>query len=844
MSLAAALGLIYGLAVLWPNDNRLLFRSQEPLAKPRRVAAYDFLQRASEARLSTEDFDAALARLAEDPWVNAHPAVNKSPRVVQVSLGHPPEFFIRRRALYAPSPSTYEFDVLVPTAAVLTFHCGVLARGTVPGRVRFSLEAIVPGGGAERLFDHEVFSHEPFQRPRWKKLLPPSPALSQREAEAHWPAVEVDLTKLGGRFVKLRFRAEPAAREPSSDNSVHAFWGEPILWVPRPKKNPARDSVVLIVLNSLRSDELEAHGAARHTLSSLDSLARQGMDYQRFYTNAVSPRLALPSLLTSRRIRQIGEAARNPHPDAAERGRFYENVPASLVTTLREAGYRSAAMGPLSFMTDHPGPGVDWNFDELHVFAPSGYDTAQTFEAAEEWLARHEGEEPFLLVIYLGEAARHSPPPLYYWGRGYNGIPRRWADLDLWRHRAQLSYIDEYLVRFLQFLEDFNLGERCLISVMSTRGAVFSPRPMRSVAKDHAVWRSLPIAGIHLTEEETHAVWILKHRNVPAGRIFQKPAQLLDAAPTFLTLLGLPIPVTFQGSAFSLALKPSDQEQPLPILTYANGAKALLTEGHFKYIRRERSAEVVRRGFFGKEKLRTPDIPEELYDVWVDPNEKHNLVYRERNLLSLTRRVMDEVDPDPVETRLVFWDMKGQPVRGTVRLPGGEFRSFSSTGEFLRTGAYEYAFSLNTSSASSDPVPHTVTSASRPGKPGPPLASTGEVRFETWPPALSYVMQVRVNEKALSNEQMLFSSHRLPFLERRGVEWFDYNNFPWMEGVASPSYDDAGPLLFIGRQPSSAVPTVWEGPSPAADRSLWADPLLKTTEAGQLREKGESFDEP
>jgi hypothetical protein len=255
----------------------------------------------------------------------------------------------------------------------------------------------------------------------------------------------------------------------------------------------------------------------------------------------------------------------------------------------------------------------------------------------------------------------------------------------------------------------------------------------------------------------------------------------------------------------------------MPILTYAHGAKSLLTEGHFKYIRREHPVEVERRSFWGKEKLRMRDDREELYDIWADPNETHNLIYRERNLLGLARRVMDEVDPDPVETKLVFWDLKGQPVHGSVRLPGGEFRSFSSSGESARTGAYEYTFSLNTSS--------------------------GEVRFETRPPALSYIMQVRVNEKPLSNDQMLFSSHRLPFLERRGVDWYDYNNFPWMEGVASPTPLDQGPLLFIGRRPSSTNATVWEGPSPAADRSLWADPLLKTTEAGELQEKGD-IDEP
>ncbi len=816
--MAAALGLAYGLAVLWPNDKRLPAHSPEPLAKPRRTAAYDFLQRASEARLSTDDFSASASRLAKNPWANARPSANQSPRVVQVSLGHPPESFIRRRALYAPAPSTYEFDVFVPTSAVLTFHCGVLAEGPVPGRLRFTVDAVVAGGGVERLFDQEIFSHEPFQDPRWKKWLPPSPALSQREAEAHWPAAEIDLKKISGRSVKLRFHAEAAGDDGVSADSVHAFWAEPLLWVPRPKKNPPRDSVVLIVLNSLRADEMGAHGAARHTLASFDSLARQGVDYQRFYTNAVSPRFALPSLLTSRRISQIGEAARASSPGAAERDRFYANAPASLVTVLREAGYRTVAMGPLGFMTDNPGPGVDWNFDEVHAFAPSGYDTAQTFQAAENWLAAHEGEEPFFLLVYAGEAAPDSPPPLRYWGRGFDGFPRDRGDLDLWRRRAQLSYIDEYLGRFLQFLQDFNLGERSLVSAMSTRGAVFSPRPMVSASTGRALWRFVPAEGIHLTEEEIHAVWILKHRNLPPGRIFHKPTQLLDAAPTFLALLGLPSPGTFQGSTFSLSLKPTDQEQALPILTYAHGAKSLLTEGHYKYVRRERSAETELRGLWGEEILRMPDGREELYDIWADPGETRNLIYRERNLLSLTRRVMDEVDPDPLETRLVFWDLKGQPVRGSIRLPGGQFRSFHSSGESARTGAYEYSFTLN--------------------------ASTGEVRFETWPPSISYVMQVRVNEKYLSNDQLLFSRYRLPFLERRGVEWYDYNNFPWMEGSASPSPGDEGPLLFIGRRPSSASPTVWENPSSAADRTLWADPLLKTTEAGQRQGKGDPLDEP
>ncbi|MGQ0644093.1 MAG: hypothetical protein ACT4O3_01185 [Elusimicrobiota bacterium] len=608
---------------------------------------------------------------------------------------------VRLRALDGSPPRVHEFSVFVPPDARLTFSLGAA------GAARFIVEAEA-GGRTARIFYEDVR---------------PGEAGAYRAAgdeRGPWRKRRVPLKAWGGRRVLLRFRTEAL-----EEGAVAAHWGRPLLWAPAARPAKA-DNLVLALADSLSGPEREVPAPG------VERLAREGFGFLRFYTNTVrSLEAALECLLASR-----SPAARAKSPPA-------ETARPTLASVLAASGYDTAAFGL---------PGGDWGFDESSSYPGGG--PAPAARDALRWL-EERGSRPFFLLINLSDAGR---PPLRFWLSSFVESLRGPRGLRAWERNARRGRSDEALEELWSALDALGFRENSLAAALSTRGA---PSGAGS-----------PPSG--LSEDGIRAAWWMRHRKLAAGQVSTRPTQLLDAAPTFLHLLGTSIPGTFEGTvqtaavpAVSARRRPraaAQEELPSRILVHGESARALVLDGHYKYVsRRDAPAG-----------LET----EAVYDLWTDPGETRNLARRRRDLLARLRRVLAELDPEPVETRLSFWGLDA-PVEGDVRLPAGEIIAPFSSGGLARRGGGEFAFSIE--------------------------ASSGEVRFVTRPPLAAHVLRVRLGGKPFPAERMLLSKFALPLLEKGAPEWSDRGLFPFLEGESGPRPGDQGPLMFWGRVPEAGT---------------------------------------
>ncbi len=706
---------------------------QDPLFQPAPAAE-------APLALSPEDFYRQAQRaLARHPGVRVDPD-GASP-VADVPLGVPSLARVRRRALYSPGAGQFEFALALPARGRLEFFHGLLSDldGVPAPGARFSVELLAEGEPPVLLFSTSVAAAPP---PLWSppggwfhRLARPFHTEAGRDGD-RWHRAGLALDRWAGQRVRLRFRTEPLS---GGRNAVsHAFWAEPAIWVPREDKAPP-ENLVLIVLESMGREDAGAQGALEGLTPNLGRLIHEAVDFQRAYANAVPPGAALASLLFSRTAPVPGEA------------------PPSLASVLREEGYRTAAMGALPVGEEGAGNSLG-DFEELYLFEREGYDTVHTCRAAAEWIARRSGDGPFFLLIYLRDGPAPFWPPVRFWARAFPRVLRVPGAWPRWGAWARAAYVDEYLGRVFDVLDALRLWDRSLVSLVSLRGASRADGPDE------------------LREEGVRVLWVLKQASLAQGQSVGVPAQLLSVAPTLLRRLGRDVPDVFEGAVFEKTFSSSLSGAPAPeILIRGRHGKALLLESHYKYIRHFPSVSPGRG--------RPSSGREEVYDLWTDPGERFNLARRERHLLGRLRQAMDETAPDPTETRLLFWDLQGKTVQGSVQVPAGELTSFGASGTFAGRGSSQFDFEIT--------------------------ASSGEVFFEITPPLASFVLRLRIDDKNFSTDQIMTSKLGLPLFERGGVEWYDRNNFPWMEGLAAPLGPEPGPLVFMGRVPRR------DGPAPS-----------------------------
>ena len=351
------------------------------------------------------------------------------------------------------------------------------------------------------------------------------------------------------------------------------------------------ESIVWIVVDTLRADHVPAYGYARPTLPSLDRLTARGVRFERAYAPLPETTPSIASMLTGLL----------PHRHGVTR--LYNVLPReveSIAERLRDAGWATGGFVS-SFVMVSSFSGLEQGFDVYDDFVDDRERYRENFERragatlerAAAWLDQVAGRRSFCFIHLIdphgpydppdGFAERfHSPESREVEGEipEYQQIPGvrdffRYDDL----YDGEIAYLDRELDRFLAGRAARGALERTLVVFTADHGESFG---------EHGVFFQ---HGSDLFEENVRVPLVVAP---PDGGEFARratcptPVSVTDLAPTVLELAGLAPSGSLDGRSLAGALRGA----PLPaaplVLVVHPGEHPTwaLVEGRLKTIRR------------------------------------------------------------------------------------------------------------------------------------------------------------------------------------------------------------------------------------------------------------------
>jgi choline-sulfatase len=358
--------------------------------------------------------------------------------------------------------------------------------------------------------------------------------------------------------------------------------------------------IVLISIDTLRSDHLPAYGYHGVETPALDALRRDAVLFERVYSHTP---LTLPShvsMLTGQLPGRHGVRDNVGYPFDAARHPFLPRL-------FHDAGYATGAAVSAYVLRGETGlaKGFDLYDDGVslrptEVLGNSQRPGGESTRAALSWLTRVEAErKPFFLFLHLYEPHTPYEPPEPFASR-YSAVP----------YDGEIAAADAIVGDFLAELKKRGIYDQAVILLLSDHGEGLG---------DHGEQEH----GILLYREALQVPLLLK---LPGGKLggtsVAAPAEIVDVAPTLLALAGLPLPSGLDGASLLDLRRPDASARRIysetwyPRLHFGWSELASMIEDHSHYI----------------------DAPQpELYDLAADPGERKNVLASERRTYAALR---------------------------------------------------------------------------------------------------------------------------------------------------------------------------------------------------------------
>jgi arylsulfatase A-like enzyme len=387
-----------------------------------------------------------------------------------------------------------------------------------------------------------------------------------------------------------------------------------------------RPNVLLVSIDSLRSDHLHAYGYPRETSPTIDALAREGA---LFTTALSSSSWTLPAHITLL-------TARPPEGQAAGRSGFkIWPETATLADTLQRSGYATAGFVSGPFLAASYGYGKGFEiYDESagkgahpHRVVTSPKLVTLTTQWLTTWYDTRR-DEPFFLFLHMWDPHYdYDPPPPYdrmfdpdyagdVDGKRYAVTDKVHAGMDprdlahvVALYDGEIRFTDDHLGRIVEHLRGLGVLDDTIVVVTSDHGEEFFEHGMKGHGKT-------------LYEEIVRIPLVMRYpRRIAPGTVVAEQVRLMDVAPTILGLAKVPPPAGF-GSGASLRHRERDLSPWLTgegrdsfptLLAFADTALVQ----HLKSVRSARAKLITTTSSDG--------VATELYDLASDPGERRNL---------------------------------------------------------------------------------------------------------------------------------------------------------------------------------------------------------------------------
>lgn len=391
-------------------------------------------------------------------------------------------------------------------------------------------------------------------------------------------------------------------------------------------------SVVVLEVESMRADRLQAFGAEREVMPAVDALASRAARFSRAWTVAPQTNYAAPSPLSSQY--PLRSSRLYVYPKALPFPRVM------LFDVLKARGYRVGVFSSQDerwgnmtsylrtpsvdaffeageFLESAAGKSEQERFGRAKTRALEGgcLDDAVTVDHALAWLGQADG--PFFLSLNFQvshfpytlppDGMRRFGPATVDFPMDYAAWPKAKAVEVEGLYDDALGYVDAQVKRVLDALDAKGLAERTIVVLTSDHGEAF----LEHDASCHA----------NALFEEAVRVPLLVRAPGLAAKTLEVPAQLIDVAPTVAGLLGLPAHPAWQGVDL---LKPVPLERDLFLVVHTPlGHQYAVVEGAEKLVV-DKDSEQTR-----------------LYDLASDPGETKDLVLQRPQRVKALRARLD-----------------------------------------------------------------------------------------------------------------------------------------------------------------------------------------------------------
>ena len=519
---------------------------------------------------------------------------------------------VHRKAIYARSPSSIEYQVGVPEAARLDFALCVL-RNDAP--VTFRITATADGNTID-LFQETYADKE------------------------QWGQRSVDLSELAGETVTLTLATE------SGRNGTVALWGAPTLTAAGTSPRP---NVIFYVIDGGAADFMSVYGYNRRTTPNIERLAAEGALFERVYSNSSWTLPSTASYMTSLHSSVMGGTLN-----------WNDGVPEQAVTMaehMHRAGHQTAVF------TANPNAGTLSNLQRgVDVFREDWKDFAYTRDGNHRESSRflHEGfwswreespGEPYWVHFQTTDVHEDFPAVSPFAGLFVGAAERQtWSEWDKRLDEAGGGhdvYSDAYektgLSRTAFFSlhqgmydetmahNDYQLGR--LIERLKASGEWGNT--LLIIGGDHSTRAAMDDMGIALSEtlpprwgqpmfrptiSRVPLIFVWPGR-IQGGQRFTQPVSMIDVLPTVLDLVGLPPAEIAQGQSLAPLLLGKDGWEARPVILDQFDVDSQTGElrGLIEVVDGRWGASLEINPNPERPEERRRPVPLLLYDLWNDP---------------------------------------------------------------------------------------------------------------------------------------------------------------------------------------------------------------------------------
>jgi choline-sulfatase len=369
--------------------------------------------------------------------------------------------------------------------------------------------------------------------------------------------------------------------------------------------------IVMISIDTLRSDHLPAYGYDGVETPAIDALRRDAILYERAYSHTPLTLPAHVSLLTGRLPTRHGVRDNIGYDFDASKHPY-------LPALLREAGYATGGAVSAYVLRGATGMGDSFDFYEdgvswrpTEVMGNSQRSGRETARLALDWLRTLESpsSKPFFLFLHLYEPHTPYTPPEPFAAR-YRASP----------YDGEIAEADAIVGQILDELKERGLYDKSIIVLLSDHGEGLG---------DHGEAEH----GIFLYREALQVPLLVKLPDSRrGGTSVAAPAQLVDLPPTLLRLTGREIPtgpMAMDGGSLLDLEKEGIPERVIyaetfyPRLHFGWSELTSVISGRMQYI----------------------DAPRpELYDVVADPRQTRNVLEQERRAYAALREAVEKLE--------------------------------------------------------------------------------------------------------------------------------------------------------------------------------------------------------